>query len=74
MDRDQNSPDAKYYLQKAAHYRDKAKLLTDARLQAALEALAREYEHRAREAGGAVDPKAGKSDPVRFPQEAWHHR
>jgi hypothetical protein len=74
MDRDPNSPDAKFYLRKAEHYRDKAKALTDARLKTALEALAREYELRARDAGGAVDPKVGKSNPVRFPQTSWHHQ
>jgi hypothetical protein len=73
MDRDPNSPDAKFYLRKAAHYRDKAKAVTDAVLRTALEALAREYELRARDAYGAVDPKAGKSPPVRFPQTSWHH-
>jgi hypothetical protein len=74
MDRDQNSPDATFYLRKAEYYRDKAKALTDAVLRTALEALAREYELRARNAGGAVDPKAGKANPVRAPQHAWHHR
>lgn len=74
MDPDPNSPDASYYLRKAAHYRDKAKLLTDARLRAALEALAREYELRARNAGGGVDPKADQSSPVRFAQGPLHHR
>jgi hypothetical protein len=58
MDRDQNSPDAKFYLQKAVHYRDKAKEVSDAPLKTALEALAREYEYRARNAGSVVDPKA----------------
>jgi hypothetical protein len=74
MEHDQNLPDAKFYLRKAEHYRDKAKIITDARLKTALEALAREYELRAHAAGGAVDPKAGKSNPARSAQESWHHR
>jgi hypothetical protein len=73
MDRDPNAPDAEFYLRKAAHYHDKAKAVTDAVLKTALEALAREYEHRASYAGGAVDPKAGQSNPVRFPQHSRHH-
>jgi hypothetical protein len=73
MDHDPNLPDAKFYLRKAAHYRDKAKVITDAVLRTALEALAREYELRARDAGGAVEPNVGKSNPVRFPQTSWHH-
>jgi hypothetical protein len=74
MDHHPNSPDATFYLRKAEHYRDKAGLITDARLKTALEALAREYEQRAHDAGGAVDPKARKSGLVRFPPESWHHR
>ena len=74
MDHDPNLPDAKFYLRKAEHYRHKAKLITDAHLKTALEALAREYEQRARHAEGAVDPKAGKSNPIRFRQESRHHR
>jgi hypothetical protein len=74
MDRDPNAPDATYYLWKAGHYRDKAKVVTDALLKTALEALAREYEHRASEAAGeAVDPKAGQSNPIGFPQYSRHH-
>jgi hypothetical protein len=74
MDRDPNAPDASYYLWKAEHYRGKAKVVTDACLKTALAALAREYEHRAREAAGeAVDPKAGQSNPVGFPQHSRHH-
>jgi hypothetical protein len=75
MDRDPNAPNASYYLWKTEHYRDKAKVVTDASLKMALEALAREYEHRAREAAAAaVDPKAGLSNPIRLAQGSLHHR
>jgi hypothetical protein len=73
MDRDPNLPDAKFYLRKAEHYRDKAKAVTDAVLKTALEALAREYELRARHADAAVDPKVGKSSPIGFSQSSRHH-
>jgi hypothetical protein len=73
MDRDPNSPEAKLYLRKAEHYRDKAKAVTDAVLKTALEALAREYELRARHADAAADPKVGKSNPVGFAPSSRHH-
>jgi hypothetical protein len=74
MDPDPNAPDAEFYLRKAAHYRNKAKAVTEAPLKTALEALAREYELRARHAGGYVDPKVGKPIPVRSSQGSLHHR
>jgi hypothetical protein len=73
MEADPKSPDANFNLRKAAVYRNRAKATTNAPLKAALEATAREYELRARDAGGAVDPKVGKSPPVRFPQTSRHH-
>lgn len=74
MDLHPSSPDAGFYLRKAEHYRDKAKAVTDAVLRTALKALAREYELRARNAGAAMDLKAGRSDPVRSAQGSLRHR
>jgi hypothetical protein len=67
MEADSKSPDANFNLRKAAVYRDRAKATPNARLKAELEATTREYELRARGADAAVDPKAGKSSPVRVP-------
>ena len=41
--------DAAYYLRKAEEYREKAKVVSEPRLKAALEAVAREYVAMARE-------------------------
>lgn len=45
--------DLVYYLTKAAEYRQKANVVREPRLKAALEAVAREYTKKARE----LDPK-----------------
>jgi hypothetical protein len=52
---DRKPPDTDFYRRKAAEYRAKAKETGDARLSAALEAVAREYEQRAVAAGGESD-------------------
>jgi hypothetical protein len=65
MDANRKPPEANLNLRKAAEYRGKARASTDARVKRALEAVGREYEFRARDAGAALDPKAVKSNPVR---------
>jgi hypothetical protein len=73
MDAVRKPPDANLNLRKAAEYRGKARASADARVKRALEAVGREYEFRARDAGAAVDSKAGKSSPVGFAQSSRHH-
>jgi hypothetical protein len=59
MEADPKSLDANFNLRKAAVFHDRAKATPNARLKAALEATACEYELRARHADDAVGLKAG---------------
>ena len=60
------SPGALFYTLKAAEYREKARAAREARLKAALEAAAHEYESRARAANAAADLKAAKGGSGSF--------
>jgi hypothetical protein len=51
--------DLAYYLHKAADYRKKAKAVSDQRLKAALEAMAREYMGKARKLDPSLSSDGG---------------
>jgi hypothetical protein len=51
--------DAGHYVRKAEEYRDKARVTPDVRVKSALEAVAREFLRKAREADTTVSHRAG---------------
>jgi hypothetical protein len=54
-----HQPDSGHFVRKAEEYRDKARAMPDMRVKSALEAVAREYLRKAREADASVPHRAG---------------
>jgi hypothetical protein len=54
-----NQHDAGHYVRKAKEYRDKARATPDVRVKSALEAVAREYLRKARQADATAPHQAG---------------